>query len=57
MTFKSAQESFEAARQIAEESGDSVLEHIAAGLADLAAAMRKDSRKLDSVESKINQLN
>lgn len=57
MTFKTAQESFETALQIAEETGDSSGEHIAAGLIDLTKAIKTELARLkadvDTVKNKI----
>ena len=57
MTFKTAQESFETALEIAETTGDSAAEHIAAGLIDLTKAVKADLARLktevDNVKNKI----
>ena len=60
MSFKTATNNFETAQRIAEESGDSFGEHIAAGLAALADAIKADGNaiksKLSALENKINSL-
>lgn len=60
MSFKTARESFEQAQQIAEAAGDSTLEFLAAGLADLAKSMATELRavqsRLNDVENKVRSL-
>lgn len=60
MTFKTAQEAFENALQIAERTEDSAAEYLAAGLLDLTKAIKSElamiKRKADDIESKVRRL-
>lgn len=60
MSYKSSREAFEQAQQIAESSGDSAMEFVAAGLADLVRALASDLRdieqRLKAVESKVRSI-
>jgi len=57
MSFKTAQEHFETAQEVAESTGDTASESIAAGLIDLTKAIKLDIARLKtelaSIKSKV----
>ena len=60
MSFKTAQDAFESAQQIADANNDSAAAQIAVGMVELTKAIRAEMRsigqKVDSVESKVRNL-
>lgn len=60
MTFKTAQDAFEEAQQVAEGNNNAALALIASGLIDLTKAIKAEFRdieqKVNAVESKVRNL-